>query len=222
MEVLMKFFSIALSFVLVWSSFLPLLQAQEPAAASVTILMQPLTEADIYVDGRLVAEKKSATLVNLTPGTHKIEAKREGMQGSAEITVEAGERLEVTISLGRKTGQLKVVNYPLDASIYLDDEFKGTGPMRIRNLQPGEYTLRVEKEGYQPYEVQVWVNEQTETEEVVFLKSGGTIPWYWYAIGGGLLVAGGTAALLLSDDDDDSATQLQGIDPGVWPPSQGK
>lgn len=68
-----------------------------------------------------------------------------------------------------KTGTLSIVSSPKDAYIYLDDKKQSNSsfnplqrkqistPAKVKNLLPGKYTLRLEKEDYWSYEKEVYV-----------------------------------------------------------------
>ena len=67
----------------------------------------------------------------------------------------------------QKTGMLNVATIPKGAYIFLNDKeqtgavfslFKKdslTTPNKIKNILPGEYVLRLEREGYWPYEKKI-------------------------------------------------------------------
>lgn len=77
------------------------------------------------------------------------------------VSVLARETVEVSSHLipgtGAATGVLAVESFPPSATVLLDSEKKGITPLTIDSLSPGEYILRLELEGYAPYEKEVKV-----------------------------------------------------------------
>lgn len=81
-----------------------------------------------------------------------------------------------------KTGTLVLNSQPSGAFVYLNDKLQGSfslqklksstiiTPAKIKNITPGEYNLRLEKEGYWPFEKKVIIfPEQTSYEENINL-----------------------------------------------------
>lgn len=66
-----------------------------------------------------------------------------------EVTL-AGDN-EFTFELEKKPGHLTIAVTPsVDASVSLDGVMKGKAPLTIRDIPAGEYTIKVQAEGYQP------------------------------------------------------------------------
>jgi hypothetical protein len=85
----------------------------------------------------------------------------------------------------QKTGMLNVATIPKGAYIFLNDK-QQTGavfslikrdfletPTKIKNLLPGEYTLRLEREGYWPYEKKIRIDsgQTTFAEDINLFRS---------------------------------------------------
>lgn len=86
----------------------------------------------------------------------------------------------------QKTGMLVINTEPARAIIYLNDKPEKDSslkpwkkdylmtPAKIKNLLPGEYSLRLKADGYWPYEQKIWINsgETTFVEDVnLFLEN---------------------------------------------------
>jgi len=56
------------------------------------------------------------------------------------------------------TGFLSIMSFPSGASILLDGAEKGPTPRTLSGLEPGEYALVLEKDGYTPYEKTVTIS----------------------------------------------------------------
>ena len=63
-----------------------------------------------------------------------------------------------------KKATLRVRANVSGATVYLDGEQKGLAPVTIDDLQPGRYTVRVTKDGYEPYEERVMVSPDKQLE----------------------------------------------------------
>lgn len=84
----------------------------------------------------------------------------------------------------QRTGMLILDSEPTGASIFLNDNKQRrsffldlgrdeiTTPVKIKNLAPGEYTLRLEKEGYWPLEkkVSIYPGQSTFAEDFILFK----------------------------------------------------
>jgi hypothetical protein len=56
------------------------------------------------------------------------------------------------------TGSLTILSFPSGARVFLDDEQKGETQLTVSNLDPGTYTLVLQKEGYSPWEKTVTIH----------------------------------------------------------------
>ncbi len=73
----------------------------------------------------------------------------------------------------KKTGMLAVRSMPDGAKIYLDDELITATDDTISSLQPGQYTLRIERDGYESWEKEISVYPElvTDITAVLVLQS---------------------------------------------------
>lgn len=62
------------------------------------------------------------------------------------------------------TGSIRILANKDKIDVYLDNKKKDLNDNRIENLKPGEYTLRVESQGFSPWTGQVTVNSGIVTE----------------------------------------------------------
>jgi len=84
----------------------------------------------------------------------------------------------------QKTGMLALATVPSRATVYLNDVPQKnlslnpwkkdylTTPVKIKNILPGEYELRLEETGYWPYKQKIWINsgQTTFVEDVNLFK----------------------------------------------------
>lgn len=129
-----------------------LLERQAPSTGSV-LVASDISGAAIYVDG----EPRGSTptvIDNVTAGIHQIEVRSEGFQTQAQtVEIRAGERARVEVQLRPDVppgGTLVVVTQPRGASVVLDGEALGAGPVTRENVSPGEHILEVSMTGFQP------------------------------------------------------------------------
>lgn len=83
----------------------------------------------------------------LAPGSHTVYVSTEPV---AKDSLSGVKYAEVGIILKKAvtTGRLDVVTDPGDAEIYLNGKYSGNTPRVFESLLPGEYTIRLEKQGY--------------------------------------------------------------------------
>ena len=116
-----------------------------PTFAVVTVNTNPAS--DIYIAGEL---KGSGTWEGrLLPGIYLFEARKEKYTAATEKReVITGQPITVTLQPVAKSGILKIMSIPTDATITLDGENKGTTPVTLRNLLVGDYNLTLSLPGY--------------------------------------------------------------------------
>ena len=119
--------------------------ALTPTFAAVTVTTNPTS--DIYI----ASERKGngAWEGRLLPGIYNFEARKEKYTSASEKReVVSGQPITITLQPVAKTGILKVMTTPTDATITLGGENKGTAPATLRNLLVGDYTLALSLPGY--------------------------------------------------------------------------
>ncbi len=116
-----------------------------PTFAGVTVTTNPAS--DIYIAGE---RKGNGTWEGrLLPGIYNFEARKEKYTSASEKReVISGQPLTVTLQPIAKTGILKIMTTPTDATITLGGENKGTAPATLRSLLVGDYTLSLSLTGY--------------------------------------------------------------------------
>jgi len=111
--------------------------------------------ATIYLEGKLVGTSPYDGK-GLSPGTYRIRVIKEGFETWERVeNVEAGKRVEVIAQLKVKGADLEVRSEPPRATVYLDGKNMGETPVTLSGVRAGQYSIRVVKEGYHPYEERV-------------------------------------------------------------------
>lgn len=110
-------------------------------------------DARIEVDGERIG--LSPLEVPLEAGRHTVHLSKSGYKEADVIVDVAPEgRHAVDARLEPKEGALLVISSPTGAKVLLDGRSVGEvwEPLRIEDVAPGSHTVRVEKEGYRPWE----------------------------------------------------------------------
>ncbi len=134
--------------------------ALDATFCEVSIATEPA--AQIFVNNEF---KGSGTWQGrLTPGVYTFEAKMDSYRTASEKrTIEVKRPLSLTLRPQPITGSLKIKTDPLDATVKLNGEYKGLSPLTLRNLLIGNYTLQIEKSGYNTLSRQITIEEDKET-----------------------------------------------------------
>lgn len=140
----------------------------EPVVASgkvtVTSSAGPMT---VLIDGEEVGTTPFEG--ELTPGEHQIQGLLDGVKTAVTtVTIEDGAAAEITLEPATE-GRLEVRVEGGSGTIYIDGEKVGAGSFEGA-LAAGTHTLRVEEEGYEPYEAEVEVVAGDLRAETVTLR----------------------------------------------------
>ena len=137
-----------------------------PITPQILIETDP-TNADIYIDGKYSGT--SPVTKEMEAGVHSIEARINGYKTNTLIKmIEPQTKDQKTIEtlrieLEKETGSLSIRTTPSDASIYINNHYKGTSPQTIEGLEEGTYHLTVIKDDYE------------ENSETVDIQAGKTM-----------------------------------------------
>ena len=117
--------------------------------------------AKVFVDGVYVGE--APLTIDTAPGRKDIMVKATGYKTTtAQALVQPGQVAQVQVDLLLVAGTLEVTSNPQGADVFVNHELKGTTPASIV-LPPGEYEVRVEKEGYYSRKTTLRVVQDTST-----------------------------------------------------------
>jgi len=103
--------------------------------------------AHVFVDG--VERGVTPVSVALKPGTHALELRGDGTPRLMPITVTAGAQLSQYIELPKTAatfGQLQVRTEPAGARVSVDGLPRGTSPVTVGDLTPGEHAVQLESD----------------------------------------------------------------------------
>jgi hypothetical protein len=134
-----------------------------PTTGSLNINTVP-KGADIYIDGRFVAESPHV-VTNLAPGSHTLRLHKAGYdEYVSTVVVNAGQQKALTITLNRQypgVGSLEVMSVPSGSSVYLDGTYMGQTPLNsyldLTSILKGTHSLLVRHTDFQDNTQQVTV-----------------------------------------------------------------
>jgi formylglycine-generating enzyme required for sulfatase activity len=116
-----------------------------PTFADITVNTNPAS--DIYIAGE--RKGNGNWTGRLLPGIYLFEARKEKHTTASEKReVITGQPLSLTLQTIPKTGLLKVITTPTDATILLDGVNKGAAPATLKNLLVGDYSLTLTLPNY--------------------------------------------------------------------------
>ena len=139
-----------------------------PAARGRAAVLTDPTGADLILDGQAIAQKSDALLDQLPAGTHTVVANKGSLTATANFIVNPGSLTRVELKLAQRQASLHVNSTPLNATVRLDGQEVGRTPL-VLDVHPGEHTLEVAREGYQPATGTVVANLDAPTTVTVTL-----------------------------------------------------
>ena len=123
----------------------PLVINMNPAFSEVTLQSEP--KADIYING--VFKANGSWQGRLTPAVYSFEAKLEKYNTATEKqTVEIGIPINLTLNPKPRTGNLKVISNPFEATVKINGKLMGQTPITLRDQIIGDYVVEISLPGY--------------------------------------------------------------------------
>ncbi|MBC8315917.1 MAG: PEGA domain-containing protein [Bacteroidetes bacterium] len=128
-----------------------------------TIEVEALEGSEIFID----KEKVGTTTYSgrILGGVHILEVRKEKHYDYSEtISVEVGKPYKLKPKLDPKVGVLSIMSDPPEASIYLDNEYKGKAPLIIRDIIVGSHILKISKPSFGEITKTIKIEENKSTE----------------------------------------------------------
>lgn len=130
--------------------------------------------ARVYLDGNHVSDKITPMTLDVSPGEHTLRVVYGGyIPEEQTVLVNPLRDSAVSFKLKRLEGKLTVYTTPDTVSVSVTGQslnYSGRGNTGAngfsRRLQPGTYRIRLEKNGYEPYDTTVEVTSRTPALEV--------------------------------------------------------
>jgi len=102
--------------------------------------------AYVYING--IYKGTTPLNLELDPGTYSIRIEKSGYRTEYEtVTLSPGDTRSIFKDLEPLKAKLYVHSNPSSASVYIDGIYKGITPLTLE-LDPGTYSIRIEKSGY--------------------------------------------------------------------------
>ncbi|RPJ63265.1 MAG: PEGA domain-containing protein, partial [Acidobacteria bacterium] len=121
--------------------------AAAPATGIVNLASEP-SAADVSVDGK--PSGRTPTALELPAGRHVIDLSRGGRRRTVTVDAKAGQTTALVLDLGggtSSTGQMRVSTTPPGARVLVDGQARGTAPLLVADLAPGQHEILVEGRG---------------------------------------------------------------------------
>lgn len=135
---------------------------------------RPLSGVEVLVDGKVVCTSSPCSLTDLRAGTHMVQARAEGYSQTAEtaVLVTGGDDAVHNIRLAQSSGTgLRVTGTGAGLRLHVDGQEVGPLPQELKKMAPGEHSIKISSEHFEPWQKTVTVTEeQLEQIEVPKLK----------------------------------------------------
>jgi hypothetical protein len=132
--------------------------------------------AEIIIDGYPTGNRTPATIYNLQAGAHRLLLTKEGYNDwTEEIVLREGETENLLLTLRRVeshlSGSAAIHTTPPGAQAILNEVTLGSPtPVVLESVTRGTHSLRIEMDGYRPWEGELVVNAGEKTEIAVTLE----------------------------------------------------
>lgn len=125
-------------------------KAGGPGTATLFLLSEP-AGALVEVDGKPLGQTTPTSAPSLPPGSHSVRFQRAGLAPVAQnVTVKAGERSVVQVTMPPVTHRLEVRSVPDGAAVFLDGRLVlGETPTSVEVTDDDFHELRIEKNAYE-------------------------------------------------------------------------
>ncbi len=108
--------------------------------------------ADVFING-VLAHKTPFEQKNLEEGNYEIQVKMPNYKTYQEtIKLEKGKKVEINVALEKTDIYVSITSNPQGANVYIDGLLMGKTPIELTELSEGEHILKLELDGYLPYE----------------------------------------------------------------------
>jgi hypothetical protein len=143
--------------------------ATQAVPPSLEVSSEP-SDASVSVDGQYLG-KTPFTTDKFEAGTYTITVSKFGYSPyTTNASFENGKTTLITATLPAQPGSLTVITDPAGATIGIDGKNAGISPVTITDLAPGNHTVAITKDGYNPSEQQVTVASSLTRQVTVSLS----------------------------------------------------
>jgi hypothetical protein len=141
-----------------------------PNYAPLEIRTDP-TGAEIRIDERKVG-KAPIRIKRMTAGAHTVTARMPDYHDTVrKFKLLPGKRFDLQIKLRPAFGSIRITARKVqEAEVFVDGDGLGPTPIELKRIVSGPHTIRVVKDGYQPYQKKVNVRDGKKTVVAATLK----------------------------------------------------
>lgn len=126
--------------------------------------------ANVFLDDKPCG--KTPFSDRIEQGEHEIRVELKGYNSHEQnVVVTKDAKKDVTVTLQLLPGNLNIKTNPPGASVTLNDRQYQNSPVEIKNLLPGDYKLKVEKEGCDPVEKDIKITAGETSDVLISLDS---------------------------------------------------
>jgi hypothetical protein len=107
--------------------------------------------ASLTIDGQSIG-RTPKTGISVDSGSHHILVEKGSLRAEQDISVGPGEKKNLVVTLQKPRvdpAELRITTNPDKADVFVDDDRKGTTPLTLKNITPGEHSLTISKDGYE-------------------------------------------------------------------------
>ncbi len=133
-------------------------------------------DATVTING-INRGKTPCTIERIPSGETTLELDLQGYKHYKErLVLAAGDKEQVMGNLNPIPSSLEIITTPPDARIYVNNQYRGTSPLKLKQLSPGTYRVRAEKRAYDIMARDIVVGRaQKLTEEFRLKTNAGAI-----------------------------------------------
>ena len=182
----------------------PLVREEKMVLASGTIdISSEPSGAEVTVNG-IVKGVTPLRVTEVPRGRATVKFKLDGYaEEIRELAINAGDVQALPIVLKGLPGTLQLTSVPDGARFYVNNEAKGKGPLSLTGLNPGEYVVRAELEGYGTTTKTITLsNGQSSSEEFQMANVMGRIEVRSNPVGAQVFLDGKLCGSTSSKDPD--------------------
>jgi hypothetical protein len=151
-------------------------------SGSLEVLSEPIG-AEVYMQG-IRRGVTPITLSSIPKGNVEIEIKKDGYATYRKVLlVRSGASEMLNVSLNALPASMELTVIPTFATVELDGKIVGKGSQKLNNVLPGEHSIRIYAEGFDPIEENISIDKGAAFAKTFKLSSNGgslkvtTIPY---------------------------------------------
>lgn len=150
---------------------LPLIKEQLVSNSAMLRVTGRPAGATLYIDEKLAGPIPYQA--KYTAGKYLLELRSPGfISKKQEVVLHPNQSAKAEIVLEPMPSSLTISSTPANAVCFIRGEKKGTTPLRVENLQPGNYKIKVQHPGYEAVEELVEIKPGSNEELTITLESG--------------------------------------------------